>query len=436
MPRRDPSIPAGMSRRHFLQHLAATSLAIPAMQWTRAIQANAAELRKQGKSCILLWMSGGPATIDLWDLKPGADTGGPFQTTKTTVPGIEISEHMPNLAKQMQHLSIIRSMSTVEADHGRGTYKMHTGYVPSVTMQHPSFGAVTAYELGQQLRDFELPHFISISSPSVGAGFLGMAHAPFMVQNPGSPIQNLQPPGGLASFRVENRHKLLGLMDDQFRQTRGVALADRNSAANDHSAVYEKTIRMMNSKRLEAFDLKGEDKKTKERYGETNFGRGCLMARRLVETGVTFVEVGLGGWDTHNQTFTAHKDRLQPELDKGMAALVDDLHERGLLDKTLVVWMGEFGRTPRINQDAGRDHWARSWSVVLGGCGINGGQVIGKTNEDGTQVIERPLDTPDLMATLYKGLGIPQDRQYTTPNGRPYWVVDKDANAQAISELI
>ena len=160
------------------------------------------------------------------------------------------------------------------------------------------------------------------------------------------------------------------------------------------------------------------------------------MARRLVETGVTFVEVGLGGWDTHSQTFEAHKNRLQPEMDKGMGSLVEDLAERGLLDKTLVIWMGEFGRTPRINQDAGRDHWARSWSVVLGGCGIKGGQLVGKTNEDGTQVVERPLDTPDLMATLYKALGIPQDRQYTTPNGRPYWVVDKDANAQAISELI
>jgi hypothetical protein len=426
----DPRIPAGMTRRHWLRHMAMTSMAIPAMHFTQAIQANAAQLKKAGKSCILLWMGGGPATIDIWDLKPGAETGGEFQPMNTSAPGVQISEHMPNVAKQMHHLAIIRSMSTTEADHNRGTYKMHTGYVPNVTMQHPSLGAVAAYELGPQLKDFELPHFISVSSPGVGAGFLGMAHAPFVVQNPGSPIQNLTPPGGLAGFRMENRLTLQKLMDDQFiSQGRGIA-------AKDHKEVYEKTVRMMNSKRLDAFKLDSEDKKTKEKYGETGFGRGCLMARRLVETGVTFVEVGLGGWDTHTRTFDAHKTRLQPELDKGMGSLVEDLAQRGLLDKTLIVWMGDFGRTPRINQDAGRDHWARSWSVVIGGCGIKGGQVIGKTNEDGTQVEERPLDTPDLLATCYKALGIPIDRQYTTPNGRPYWVVDKDANAQPITELI
>ncbi len=425
----DSTVPAGMTRRHWLQHLAMTSLAIPAMQFTRTLEANASTLKKEGKSCILLWMSGGPATIDIWDLKPGADTGGEFSPIKTAAPGVEISEHMPNVASVMNHLAILRSMSTVEADHTRGTYKMHTGYVPNVTMQHPSLGAVSAYELGPKLQDFELPHFISVSSPGLGAGFLGMAHAPFVVQNPGSPIQNLTPPGGLAGFRMENRLALQKLMDEQFiKDGRGIA-------AKDHKEVYEKTVRMMNSKRLDAFKLDSEDKKTKERYGENNFGRGCLMARRLVETGVSFVEVGLGGWDTHNQTFTAHKTRLQPELDKGMGSLVADLAERGLLEKTLIVWMGDFGRTPRINQDAGRDHWARSWSAVIGGCGIKGGQAIGKTNEDGTQVTERPLDAPDLMATCYKALGIPIDRQYTTPNGRPYWVVDKDANAQPIAEL-
>jgi len=429
MPTRDPSIPSGMSRRHFFKHMATTALALPAMRWVQAIQANAADIQKQGKSCILLWMSGGPATIDIWDLKPGADTGGDFRPVETSAPGVEISEHMPNVAKQMHHLAILRSMSTVEADHNRGTYKMHTGYVPNVTMAHPSIGAVSAFELGPQLKEFDLPHFISISSPGVGPGFLGMAHAPFAIQNPGSPIQNLQPPGGLAEFRMDNRLALQQLMDKEFiGQNRGLA-------AKDHKEVYEKTIRMMNSRQLDAFKLDKEDKKVREMYGETGFGRGCLLARRLVETGVTFAEVGLGGWDTHNNTFEAHRTRLQPELDKGMGSLVKDLAERGLLEKTLIIWMGEFGRTPRINQDTGRDHWARSWSVVVGGCGIKGGQFIGKTNEDGTQVVDRPLDTPDLMATCYKALGIPIDRQYTTPNGRPYWVVDQDANAQPIAEL-
>jgi hypothetical protein len=432
MPERDPVIPSGMSRRHFMRHMAATSLAIPALQWTQAITANAAQLRKQGKNCILLWMSGGPATIDMWDLKPGAETGGEFRPIPTSVPGIKVSEHMPNVAKQMHHLAVVRSMSTVEADHNRGTYKMHTGYVPSVTMQHPSFGAVTAYELGPQLREFDLPHFISVNSGGAGAGFLGMAWAPFQISAPGQDIQNIRPPGGLPDFRVQNRRELLRIMDDQFLRE-GRALAP---AAKDHKEVYEKTIRMMKSQQLDAFKLDKEDTNTRERYGQSNFGRGCLLARRLIETGVTFVEVGLGGWDTHSMTFEAHKNRLQPELDKGMAALVEDLAVRGLLDKTLLVWMGEFGRTPRINQDTGRDHFARAWSVVLGGCGIKGGQVVGATNADGTEVTERPLDTPDLMATFYKALGIPIDRQYTTPNGRPYWVVDKDANAQPIAELL
>jgi Protein of unknown function (DUF1501) len=426
----DPRIPSDMTRRHWMKHMAMTAMAIPAMQFTRALQANAAMLKKEGKSCILLWMGGGPATIDIWDLKPNDANGGEFKPMSTSVPGIQISEHMPTVAKQMKNLAIIRSMSTTEADHNRGTYKMHTGYVPSVTMQHPSFGAVSAFELGVQLKEFELPHFISIGTPGAGSGFLGMAHAPFVVQNPGSPIQNLTPPGGLAGFRMDNRLTLQKLMDEEFiRQDRGVA-------AKDHKEIYEKTVKMMNSKRLEAFKLDSEDKKVKEKYGENGFGRGCLMARRLVETGVTFVEVGLGGWDTHQRTFEAHKTRLQPELDKGMGSLIEDLAQRGLLEKTLVVWMGDFGRTPRINQDAGRDHWARSWSVVIGGCGIKGGQVIGKTSDDGTLVTERPLDTPDLLATCYRALGIPIDRQYTTPNGRPYWVVDRDANAQPISELI
>jgi hypothetical protein len=426
----DPVVPAGMSRRHFLRHMAMTSMAVPAMHWTQAIQANAAQLKKQGKSCILLWMSGGPATIDIWDLKPGSENGGEFKPVNTSAPGVQISEHMPTVAKQMHHLAIVRSMSTIEADHNRGTYKMHTGYVPATTMQHPSFGAVFAHDLGPDVKNFDLPHFVSIGAPGVGSGFLGMAHAPFVVQNPGSPIQNLQPPGGLSAFRMENRLRFLSDMENQFiKDGRGVA-------ATDHRAVYEKTVRMMNSKQLDAFKLDSESAATRKKYGESNFGRGCLMARRLVETGVTFVEVILGGWDTHNRTFDAHKTRLQPDLDKGMGSLVEDLAQRGLLEKTLIVWMGEFGRTPRINQDSGRDHWARSWSVVAGGAGIKGGQAIGKTSENGTEVVDRPLDTPDLMATFCKAMGIAQDRQFTTPNGRPYWVVDKDANAQPIAELV
>ncbi len=418
----------GMTRRHFLSHLATTSLAIPALSWLENMRAHADQIRKQGKSVILLWMSGGPATIDMWDMKPGAETGGEFKPISTSVPDIHISEYLPETAKIMHHLAIIRSMSTVEADHSRGTYKMHTGYRPSNSMQHPSFGALVAHQLGPKV-DIDLPHFISINTPSVGPCFLGMAYAPFVVNNPGSPIANIKPPSGVDSIRQRSRLAYLSFIERDFiRQKRG-------RAAQDHMDVYQKAVRLMTSDQLKAFDLSKEDERIKERYGDNSFGRGCLIARRLVEAGVSFVEVGLGGWDTHSNTFEAHRTRLQPTVDKALSALVTDLVSRGLYEKTLVVWMGEFGRTPRINQNVGRDHYARAWSVVLGGCGIAGGAVVGKTNADGTQVVDRPVDTPDLIATFCKALGIPTDLKFITPNGRPYWVVDRNAGAGPIEEL-
>ncbi len=426
--KRPISMPKGMSRRHFLSHLAQTSLALPALSWLEHMRAHAADIQKQGKSVILLWMSGGPATIDMWDLKPGAPTGGEFKPIQTNVPGIQISEHLPRIAKIMDKLAIIRSMSTVEADHSRGTYKMHTGYRPSNSMQHPSFGALVAHQLGPKV-DIDLPHFISINTPSVGPGFLGMAYAPFVVNSPGRPIQNLQLPTGVTPLRMRNRLGYLEFIENRFISER------RGTAAVDHKKVYEKAVRLMTSDQLDAFRIDKEPESVRERYGDTSFGRGCLIARRLVEVGVSFVEVGLGGWDTHSNTFEAHRTRLQPTVDQAMSALIEDLVSRGLYEKTLVVWMGEFGRTPRINQNVGRDHYARAWSVVLGGCGLAGGAVIGRTNEDGTQVVDRPVDTPDLIATFCKALGIPTDLKFMTPNGRPYWVVDRNSGAAPIHEL-
>ena len=193
---------------------------------------------------------------------------------------------------------------------------------------------------------------------------------------------------------------------------------------------------MMNSRRLDAFRLDREDAKTRQWYGDTDFGRGCLLARRLVEAGVSSVEVGMGGWDQlYRDAFEIQRTRLQPELDQEMGALIQDLVERGLLDSTLIVWMAALSRSPSINRAGGRDHWARSWSVVIGGCGIKGGQVVGKTNEEGIEITERPIDAPDLIATIYHALGIPQDRQFTAPRGRPYWIVDRDSRAQPIAEL-
>ncbi|MFO0956207.1 MAG: DUF1501 domain-containing protein [Isosphaeraceae bacterium] len=412
--------PWGMSRRHFLNHLATASIAVPAMQLMGALQAQAQSPKKAGKSCILLWMGGGPSHMDTWDLKPDSEkNGGPFKPIATSAPGVKISEHLPNVARQMKHLSIDRSLNSKEGNHDRGTYMMHTGYQPNPTVVHPSFGSVCSYELGSKLEGMDLPHIISINSPGMGAGFLGMAHSPFVVNNPTAKIANLNPPDDVNEMRMERRLGMLSMVEKNF------ASSKRGQAPIDHRAVYDKTVRMMTSKYTDAFRLDKIDQATRDRYGKGSFGQGCLMALELVKRGVTFVEVSLGGWDTHANAFDTLSNRLLPELDKGMGSLVEDLAKTGLLDKTMVVWMGEFGRTPRINQNAGRDHWPRSWSIVMGGGGLKGGQVVGATDKDGVEVVDQPVEVMDIVATMTKGMGLPLNLQYTTPLGRPYKLVDE-----------
>ena len=416
----------GMTRRHWLGHLTSTALGIPAIQFFSSLQANAQHLKKANRSCIVLWMSGGPSTIDIWDLKPDHKNGGPFRPIDTSAPGVRISEHLPKVAGQMQHLSIIRCLNSKEGNHDRGTYMMHTGYAPNPTVVHPGWGSVCAMELGEKLENFDLPHCISINSPGVGAGFLGMSYAPFVVQNPNTPIANLRPPQDVDGLRMGRRFEMLGLVENQFVAQR------RAQAAVDHKAVYAKTLRMMNSRYQDSFNLDREPAKTRDAYGRGSFGSGCLMARRLVEKGVSYVEVSLGGWDTHNNNFDTLSNRLLPELDKGMSALVDDLADRRLLDTTMIVCMGEFGRTPKINQNTGRDHHPGSWSVVLGGGGLKSGQVIGATDTDGMDIVDRPVGVMDLIATMTKAMAINVDTQYTTPRGRPIKVVD---GGKPINEL-
>jgi hypothetical protein len=415
-------VPSGMSRRHFLGHMATASLAVPAMQFFGALEANAAELKKQNKSCILLWMGGGPSHMDTWDLKPDSEkNGGPFKPIATSASGVMISEHLPKVAKQMHHLNIIRSLNSKEGNHDRGTYMMHTGYAPNPTVVHPSFGSVCSYELGEKVPEITLPHCISINTPGQGAGFLGMAHSPFVVNDPNGKIANLDPPKEINQMRMSRRVQMLGLTEDNF------AMQKRGQGAIDHKAVYAKTLRMMSSRYTDAFKLDKEPAAVRDAYGRGSFGSGCLMARRLVEAGVTYVEVSLGGWDTHADAFNTLSNRLQPELDKGMGNLVADLAQRGLLENTMIVWMGEFGRTPRINQNGGRDHWPRSWSVVMGGGSLKGGQAIGATDKDGVDIVDQPVGVMDLVASMSKGMGIDVATQYTTPRGRPIKVVDGGA---------
>ena len=419
--------PPGMSRRHFLGHLATTALSLPAASFFGALRANAQQLQRGPKRCILLWMGGGPSQLDTWDPKPeSSKNGGEFRPIDTSAPGIKISEHLPSVARQMHNLSIVRSLSTSEGNHDRGTYLMHTGYQPNPTVVHPTFGSVCSFELGPKLGgDFPLPHFVSINRPGESAGFLGMSHAPFTVGNPNGKIENLEP--SVAAARMNRRVEMLGLVENRF------IAQNRGDAASGHRDVYAKTFKMMNSSYTRAFNLDEEPPAVRELYGKSSFGSGCLMARRLVQAGVTFVEVGLGGWDNHDDIFRILREQRLPELDKGMGALVGDLERLGLLDDTLVVWMGEFGRTPRINQDGGRDHWPRSWSVVLGGAGLKGGQVIGATDADGVEVVDRQVGIMDLVATLCTALGISVDTEYTTPLGRPMKIVDGGA---PITELI
>lgn len=411
-----------MTRRHFISHLAgASALALPAWSLTQTMVANAATLKRNHKSCILLWLGGAPPTIDMWDLKLGAPTGGPNKPISTTGAG-QISELMPKVAQQMHHLSIVRSMSTREADHQRGRYYMHTGFVPNPNVEHPSYGAVIARELEHQLGNLEIPPFVSIGGSSSGPGFLGMAYAPFQVDTNGR-VRNAN--ASVEEARMMDRMQLLSSLEKRFiRENRGPAPAE-------HAKVLDNTLSLLTSKQMEAFKVQSEPAPMREKYGNTGLGRGCLMARRLVETGVPFVEVNSGGWDLHQDCFTRLEQKL-PEVDQAMSALVEDLASRGLLEDTVVLCMGEFGRTPRINGNAGRDHWARSWSVVAGGGGIEGGKVIGATNEDGTRVTTEPYSAEDLMSSVCQAMGISLKKNYMAGNGRPMKIA---GGGKVISEL-
>lgn len=403
-------VPNGMTRRHFAKHMAGASAMFgTALSLGHSLNVHADEMRRNRKSAILLWMGGGPSTIDIWDLKPGAPTGGPFRQIPTSG-DVQICEHMPMMAKQMHNMAIVRSMSTREADHDRGRYYMHTGYVPNPNIEHPGYGSVMAHELMEQRPELAIPPFVSVGGASVGPGFLGMAWAPFNVSSNGR-IRNLEM--DMPDNRLMQRMAVLRMMEAGFvKSTKG-------SAARDHQAVLEKTFDLLTSTQMDAFKVDKEPEAMKERYGTNGFGQGCLLARRLVEAGVPFVEVDLGGWDNHNGIHPTLADQKLPQMDKAMSALVEDLEQRGLLQDTAIIWMGEFGRTPRINGDAGRDHWARSWSAVVGGAGMKGGIAVGATSSDGTAVETEPYSSEDLMASVCKALGISLEVEYTSKNNRP-----------------
>jgi hypothetical protein len=437
-----------LSRRQFLR-AAALSVAGSASGWLAPLARAAANDPKRKRSCVLLWMNGGPSTIDLWDLKVGHENGGPFKEIATATPGAKISEHLPKIAARMKQIAVVRSMTSKEGDHGLATYFAHTGYASRGPIRYPSIGSVVAKQLGAD--DAALPNFVSIApfrafSPGAHqSGYLGPRYAPLAVgeSRPGGgpqeggadralEVEDLALPGGIAADRFDARWALAAELQRDF------AAEHPDPAARSHHTAYDRAAKLMRSAAAKALKLDDEPDKLRDAYGRTVFGQGCLLARRLVESGVPFVEVSLGGsggvgWDTHTDNFERVK-QLSGTLDAAWSALLDDLKDRGLLDTTTIVWMGEFGRTPRINGSSGRDHFPYAWSAALAGGGIGGGRVVGKTSADGTEVKERPVSVPDFLGTVCKALGIDPGAQHISNTGRPISIVD--SAAKPVTELL
>jgi uncharacterized protein (DUF1501 family) len=377
----------------------------------------------KAKAIIVLWMNGGPSHIDTFDPKPGATTAR-FKSIKTKSPNIELCEHLPLLADQADKLTVIRSMSSKEGNHDRARYFVHTGYSPNPTIQHPSLGGWVAEEVGT--KGAELPNFVSIGGPSIGAGFLGKEYSPFIVQNASVPPQNVSYFHDVDDARFKNRQALLGDLEDKFYG------ANSDKQVDGRRAVYDESVRMMHSPKLVAFDVSKETDATRAMYGDSDFGRGCLVARRLVESGVRVVEVVLDGWDTHTDNF-GRTEKLMGMLDPAFSGLLKDLSQRHMLGSTIVACMGEFGRTPNINANDGRDHYPAVWSAALAGGGIRGGVGYGKTDQTGAKIVEKSTSVPNLMATLTTQLGLNPDKSVTSPIGRPISITDSGV---AMKEII
>ncbi len=408
------------TRREVMKLSAAGVFGASLSGWMKVL-ANAAEApatKPKHKSCILLWMEGGASHKDTFDLKPDSKGAGDFKPIATSAPGVQISEHLPKLAKLMHTGVIVRGMSTPEGAHGRAKYYGHTGYREGQGgITYPSLGAIASQELGST--SASVPNFVAIGGRSFGSGFLGPKHQPLQVQSPDKGVEDLK--AIISEGQFNKRVGLLQEMESAFFKEY------KADAITDHKTAYERAVKLMQSKEAKSFDLALEPAASRAKYGTGRFADGVLMARRLVEIGVPFIEVSLGGWDTHQDNFERVK-KLSGEIDSPMSALITDLQERGLLDSTLIVWMGDFGRTPNINTKGakpGRDHFPKAWSLAMFGGGIKGGQVIGKTDKEGAEVVERKTTAQDCLATFCDVLSIDHTKKNETPTGRPIQIVDK-----------
>ncbi|MEX2287077.1 MAG: DUF1501 domain-containing protein [Planctomycetaceae bacterium] len=430
------------NRRRFLARSSMlTALGWSASGWFPALAEQVAAQARERRHCILLWMNGGPSQTDTFDMKPGHANGGEFKEIETSAPGLRFSEHLPGLAKHGQNIAVVRSLSTKEGDHGRGTYLMRTGHQPRGPVPYPAIGSSLSKQLGSPTDSF--PNYVSIapfqavSPEAFGPGFLGPQFAPLTVASYNRfragrqddadfadlRVDDLQAPKDLDAGAIRARLDLWEALQADFLDSKG-----RPPAPIAQHTVYQRALQMMNSAASRAFDLSEEDASVRDSYGRGQFGQGCLMARRLVEQGIAFVEVSLGSlgassWDTHQGNFPTVKT-LSGELDKGWSMLMTDLKQRGLLETTTILWMGEFGRTPNINPSAGRDHYPAAWSCVFAGGGIRGGQAFGKTSDDGMTVADGKVDVGDVLATLAQALGVPADTENITPLGRPIKIAE------------
>jgi hypothetical protein len=371
----------------------------------------------RARSCIVLYMEGGPSQLDTFDPKPGRPTGGPFKAIESSVSGVRVSEHLPRLARQMKRLCLVRSLTSKEGNHDRARHLMHTGYPPQSGVDHPAFGSMVAESRGEGPGGNSLPGYVSIGGPGEDAGFLGAGYAPFPVLNPTRPTRNLNLYRGVDQARFDRRIELWRVL-----QT-GFAAEHAGSLVTGQRDVGERALGLMRDPGAAAFDLSLEPEAVRLAYGDSPFGCGCLMARRLVAAGVPFVEVMLRGWDTHDDNF-ARVRALSRVLDQAMSTLLDDLAGHGLLESTLVLWMGDFGRTPRINARGGRDHFPAASSVVLAGAGVRGGTVVGATSADGDAIIAQPVTVPDLYRSVAWAMNLDAERTRFSPSGRPLKTVD------------
>lgn len=397
----------------------AASLTLPGVSFAGEVPA-ASSLKQQQKRVLFLWLAGGSSQFEMWDPKPGRETGGPFRDIGTAVSGYRVCELMPKLATRMNKIAVVRSLNTKISEHFQAADLVSTGWPKEPALEHPEIGVVLAKELA--LQDSLLPDYVSLFTTSEGRrrpspGFLSRRHAPLLLEGSLQP-SNIELPAGLSAEAHARREALRSSLSQQFAQQRA-----GNDLISGYNEAYARVRGLMRSDEL--FNLENEPTKNRDRYGRTPFGQHCLLARRLLEAGVPVVKVARGFWDSHHDNFESHRE-LVPDFDNVLSVLLDDLDERGLLASTLVIVLSEFGRTPKINQDVGRDHYADAWSCAFAGCGIRGGAIHGKTNEDGTAVVEGEANAADVAATIYQAAGIDPLKHYQVGQ-RPVPLAKEDA---------